>query len=174
MKGDRWIVFKDKRAQVALLTLSYPLSMCTYLSNISLVSLSHFLAPGGTWDHLPLVRQEHRQQWQLSNGFSHHCRPWGPVVKGRAGRVEEQQKRERDRDINCTPQETSQLIMQITQWLFNICSRSTWSVVIGNLQQHIWYSNEVTTHFSSVTYSCTCTYSAIAKNTKNCCCGPSW
>lgn len=36
--------------------------------------------------------------------------------------------------------------MQVTQWLFNICGRSTRCVVIGNLKQHIWCCNGVIIH----------------------------
>lgn len=43
----------------------------------------------------------------------------------------------------------------MAQWLLNIWGRSTCWVVIGNLEQHIWYTFGVSAHFSSVTHRCT-------------------
>lgn len=92
------LIFGDKWAQASfdLLTVtrrvSSPPHLWQYLTapprllfvfhSVSLASLPS----GGTWDHLPPVRQEHREQWQLSNGFTHRRAPPGSVLETRRRR----------------------------------------------------------------------------------------
>lgn len=152
--GDKWA-----RACLDSLTVCHPWSMFT-LSPVAIahrpLSLSFSLC-----DFLPLSltslpRAGHGTtcQWWGRNkssndsspmDFAHYCRPGGPVVKRkereRAREWRLEKERERERPLDCLPQETSQLIMQITQWLFNICGRSTCRVVIANLQQRIRCGN---------------------------------
>lgn len=154
--GDKW-------AQACLdsLTVCHPWSMFT-LSPVAIahrpLSLSFSLCVFLPLSLTSLPRAGHGttcQWWGRNTGsndsspmdFAHYCRPGGPVVKRREWERESkrmevrERKRERERPLDCLPQETSQLIMQITQWLFNICGRSTCRVVIANLQQRIRCGN---------------------------------
>lgn len=128
-------------------SLVSPPSRSIFLSSFLYFSSLSFPSPGRTWDHLPPVRQEHEQQWQLSNGFTQHRRPRHSVLvrRRRRGGGEKQVK---EAETNCSPLETRRLIMQIAQWLFRLSGRSSCREVIGQLQQHIWYSNGVKSHNS--------------------------